>query len=226
MSNGIEDAIAEAEAAAAAAPEVQAPAPSTALAAPSANVPVDMGVSSFLKSGGLQPDIWLDVKDTGLKLIKTEKAVIDDFVADLDFSQVKLFVGLRVKLPGNKFEYIKSYDGRTEAKTGKPWATAVQEANARAAEPAEQYRGADIMMVLSEPVKQGAQTVEAGKKIGYTTAVTGFGAFQSFLAEMIQSGDVVVGANESLSGSVRVRASHIEKSNASYTWGVVGFAKA
>ena len=179
-----------------------------------------------MKSGGLQPDLWLDVKDTGLKLIKTEKAVVDDFVADLDFSQVKLFVGLRLKLPGNKFEYIKSYDGRTEAKTGKPWAIALQEANARAAEPADQYRGADILMVLPEPVKQGAQTIEAGKKIGYTTPVTGFATFQSFLAEMIQSGDAVVDANENLTGSVRVRASHIEKSNASYTWGVVGFAKA
>lgn len=227
----IQDQIAQAEAAAANAPENAVATTETtgqSLTTPAASAPVDMSMGAILTAGGLQPDIWLDVKDTGLKLDKNEKMPLQEFKADLDFSKVKMFVGLRVKTGPKSFEYIKSYDGKTEAKSGKPWPVAVQESNARAVEPAEQYRGADILMVLAEDTKQGNVTIPAGKKIGYTTAVTGFGNFQTFLADMITAGDVEVIQDNPFraSGQMTVIASHVEKKNASFTWGVVGFAKA
>lgn len=225
--SSIDDAIAAAEAAAAntqTGTEV-ATTQGGALANPAAGGAVDMGLGSFLKSGGINPDKWIQVKDTGLKLDKNEKATIDQFEGDIDFSQVKLFVGLRIALPGNKYEYIKSYDGRTEAKTGQNWNAAVAEANARAVAPNSTYRGADILIVPSKDIKQGGTTIPAGTKLGYTTSITGFAPFQTLLAQLVNDGDVQVGANDTLSGTVTVKVTHETKKNADYEWGVLNFAK-
>src|SRR5687768_6124398 len=111
MTNQIDAAVAAAEAAAQNMGDAQVPAVQqggNALAA--GGGPVDMSLGSFLKAGGLSPDKWIQVKDTGLKLDKNEKNTIDSFEGNIDFSQVKLFQGLRISLPGNKYEYIKTYD--------------------------------------------------------------------------------------------------------------------
>ena len=226
MTDQIDAAVAEAEAAAANMQEQRALTPAQqagALANPAG--PVDMSLSGFLKAGGIQPDVWLTLEKTGIKLDKNEKAVFDDFEGTIDFSKVKLFQGLRTKLPGNKFEYIKTYDGRTEARSGENWNTACANALAKAIEPAQPYRGADILIVSTKEIKQGSKTYEAGKKIGYTTAVTGFAPFQSLLESLVNSGEVVVGNNDSLSGEVKVKLQHVVKSNTDYQWGILDFEK-
>ena len=220
----IEDAIKEAEAAAQnQTPAVVQQSSAPALAQP-AGAPINMGATAFLKSGGMQPDYWVDIKDTGFKIVKTEKAVFDSIDVEIDFSAVKPFQGLRVKMPDGKPKYIKTYDGVTESRSGKPWATAVAELQGLAVEPADQYRGFDIPMILSEDVKQGATTIEAGKKVGYTTPVTGFAVAQAFLEKLVNDGDVTI-VDDNFSGVVKTRVSHLEKSNASYTWAVLDFEK-
>lgn len=231
MSNQIDDAIAQAEAAAA---NTQTQSASTEVAttdqgggqalANTGGGAVDMSLTSFLTAGGISPDKWIQVKDTGMKLDKNEKATLEEFTGDIDFANVKMFVGLRIKLPGNKYEYIKSYDGKTESKTGQNWNAAVAEANARAAEPAQTYRGADILIVNNEDVVQGKTTIPAGTKLGYTTSITGFGAFQSFLAELVGAGKIEVQPGDRLSGVVRTKVSHEEKTNTDYSWGILSFA--
>lgn len=224
----IDEAIAAAEAAAANTPT------NTAMTtqeqggalAPAGGGAVDMSLGSFLKSGGINPDKWIQVKDTGMKLEKNEKATIEEFVGDIDFANVKLFQGLRVALPGNKYEYIKTYDGKTESRSGQSWAAAVQEANARAQSPATPYRGADILIVPSEDVKQGGTTIPAGTKLGYTTSITGFGAFQTFLQGLVEDGKVTVGAMDTLSGVVSTKVVHETKKNADYEWGILNFEAA
>lgn len=188
---------------------------------------VDMSLTSFLQSGGISPDKWVAVKDTGFKLDKNEKAVLQEVVVDIDFADVKLFQGLRISLPGNRYEYIKTYDGRTESRTGQAWTAAMAEANGRSISPQNPYRGADILMVNPDEVKQGSTKIEAGTKLGYTTSITGFGGFQSFLAGLIQAGKVQVAQDGvTLSGSVRTKVTHETKSNADYEWGVLNFEEA
>jgi hypothetical protein len=229
MTSQIDDAVAAAEAAAANMTDTQvavAPAQGTALAPAAAGGAVDMSLGSFLTAGGINPDKWLQVKDTGLKLDKNDKATFDEFTGEVDFARVKMFVGLRISLPGNKYEYIKSYDGRTEAKTGQNWNVAVAEANARAAAPSTTYRGADILLTLDKDVKQGNATIPAGMKVGYTTSITGFAPFQSLLQTLVESGDITVGAGDRLSGVVTLKLTHEAKKNADYEWGIVNFEKA
>lgn len=226
MSNQIDDAIAEAEAAAAQASEPTALVNTNNNASTAVGAPVDMSLGSFLKAGGISPDKWLQVDKFGMKIDKNEKVLIDEFEADIDFSNIKMFVGMRIKLPGNKYEYIKSYDGRTESRTGQNWNAATTEANARASEPAQTYRGADILLVPAKDVVQGKTTIPAGTKLGYTTSITGFGAFQSFLAELVGKGAITVGAGDTLSGVVTTKVTHETKKNADYEWGILNFATA
>lgn len=188
---------------------------------------VDMSLTSFLQSGGISPDKWIAVKDTGFKLDKNEKAVLDEVVVDIDFADVKLFQGLRISLPGSKYEYIKTYDGRTESRTGQAWSAAMAEANGRSLSPQNPYRGADILMVNPDVVKQGATKIEAGTKLGYTTSITGFGSFQAFLAELIKANKVTVAQDGvTLGGKVRTKVTHETKSNSDYEWGVLNFEEA
>ncbi|MAD95786.1 MAG: hypothetical protein CMB99_00520 [Flavobacteriaceae bacterium] len=227
MSTQIEDAIAAAEAKANETTGTDVATTSEGGALAPANAGVDMSLTSFLQSGGLSPDKWIAVKDTGFKLDKNDKAVLQEVEVDIDFSNVKLFQGLRISLPGNKYEYIKTYDGRTESRTGQAWTVAMAEANGRSTQPQNPYRGADILMTNVEDVTQGKTTIEAGTKLGYTTSITGFGGFQSFLASLINAGKVQVGPDGvTLSGVVRTKVTHEAKSNADYEWGVLNFEEA
>jgi len=229
MSNQIDDAIAAAEAKAAetTGTDVATTQSGGELAQAPQGGALDMSLTGFLKSGGLSPDKWVQVKDTGFRLDKNEKALIEEVEVDIDFINVKLFQGLRIALLGNKYEYIKTYDGRTEAKTGQAWGAAVAEANGRSISPQNPYRGADILMVNTSEVTQGKSKIEAGTKLGYTTSITGFAPFQSFLAGLIEAGKVTVGADgQSLSGTVRTKVTHEAKSNADYEWGILNFEEA
>lgn len=227
MSNQIDDAVAAAEAAAAnmtdQTPVVQSQGTSLA---PVSNEPVDMSLAAFLTSGGITPDKWLQVKDTAMKIDKNEKKTIDEFSGELNFANVKMFTGLRISLPGNKYEYIKSYDGRTEARSGQNWNAAIAEANARSQKPSSTYRGADILVTLTEPVVQGDTTIAVGTKVGYTTSITGFAPFQSYLAELIEAGDVTIKPDgKSMTGIVGTVLTHETKKNTDYEWGVVNFSR-
>lgn len=224
----IDDAVAAAEAAANEMSNTQVPATQDNSGGQLANTggAVDMSLDSFLKAGGLSPDKWIQVKDTGMKLEKGEKATIDKFEGEIDFANVKLFQGVRVALPGNKYEYIKTYDGKTEARSGQNWNAAVADANNRAINPATPYRGADILITLQADVKQGATVIPAGTKLGYTTSITGFGAFQGFLQTLVADGKVQAAAGGVLSGKVPTKVIHETKSNADYEWGILTFEAA
>tara|TARA_Y100001001_G_scaffold163782_1_gene193820 strand:+ start:15490 stop:16173 length:684 start_codon:yes stop_codon:yes gene_type:complete len=227
MKTQIDDAIAAAEAKAAETPGTDVATQNAGGDLAPAGGALDMSLTGFLKAGGISPDKWLQVKDSGFRIDKGEKAMIEEVEVEINFADVKLFQGLRIQAPGGKPEYIKTYDGRTEARTGQTWGIAVAEANGRSATPQNPYRGADILMSLTSDTVQGKTTVPAGTTLGYTTSITGFGAFQSFLATLIEAGDVSVGQDgQSLSGKVKVKVLHEAKSSADYEWGILNFEKA
>lgn len=145
------------------------------------------GLDDFLTGGGIRPDKWLQIKDTGIRVDKDDKAFVTEFVGDLDLSSVQLFWGARAEFAGNNVVYTKSYDGKTTVK-GEPFQAVLREFKENSLKNADPYRGADILVTLTEDVIQGKTTVPAGTKVGYSTSITGFAPFQSFLAEMKKSG--------------------------------------
>lgn len=228
MTNAIDKAVEEAAAAAAAAantPAVQENTLNNSAVAPVATASSQaLSVSSLMASNRFEPNVWLSLKDTGMKLDKGEKAVIDSFECEIDFSQVKFFEGMQITNAAGSAEYFKTYDMQTEASSGKPWSTAIAEATARSVKEARTYKGADILLSTTDEIKQGSKSFEVGTKVGHSTPNTGFSTFMNFLKECVEKGLVQVGEGDKLSGVVKVKAFHIEKTNANKnTWGILGY---
>jgi hypothetical protein len=139
--------------------------------------PMSFGTSldDFL-SGGMQVDAWVQVKDGGIRLNRDEKAYIEEFEAELDLNTVQLFHGVRAEFAGNKVEYAKSF------------ASVCAHYKANSVKPANPYRGADMVLVLTKDVVQGKTTIPAGTRIGYTTPITGFAPFQTLLKGLAAEG--------------------------------------
>jgi hypothetical protein len=151
--------------------------------------PMSFGTSldDFL-SGGMQVDAWVQVKDGGIRLNRDEKAYIEEFEAELDLNTVQLFHGVRAEFAGNKVEYAKSFDGGKTTTRGESFASVCAHYKANSVKPANPYRGADMVLVLTKDVVQGKTTIPAGTRIGYTTPITGFAPFQTLLKGLAAEG--------------------------------------
>lgn len=180
-------------------------------------------LDDFLTGGGIRPDKWIQVKDVGVRLDKEEKAFVTEFVGDLDLSTVQLFWGSRAEFAGGTVAYTKSYDGKTTVK-GEPFHAVLAEFKANSLKNADPYRGADILVTLTEDVVQGKTTVAAGTKVGYSTSITGFAPFQSFLGEMKKAGYLRRAGDGDV---VKVKVTHELRSNKNnQDYGVLLFALA
>jgi hypothetical protein len=185
------------------------------------------GLDDFLTGGGIRPDKWLQVKDAGIRIDRDDKGYITEFTGDLDLGEVLLFWGARAEFAGNNVQYTKSYDGVTTTK-GENFNQVLADFKANSMKNADPYRGADIQVELTEDVVQGKATIPAGTKVGYSTSITGFAPFQSFLASMVKQGKARSGPGGTIVGEVvRVKVTHEVRTNkANQDYGILQFALA
>jgi hypothetical protein len=179
-----------------------------ATSAPDATV-FSTGLDDFLSGGGIRPDKWLQVKDAGIRIDRDDKAFVTEFTADFDLSEFKLFWGSRAEFAGNNVQYAKSYDGKLTDK-GENFNQVLAEFKAGSVKDASPYRGADIIATLDEDVTQGKTVVPAGTRIGYSTSITGFAPFQTFLANMKKQGKLRAEGDGDI---VKVKITHQLKTN-------------
>jgi hypothetical protein len=179
-----------------------------ATSAPDATV-FSTGLDDFLSGGGIRPDKWLQIKDTGIRIDRDEKAFVTEFTGDLDLSDVKLFWGSRAEFAGNNVQYAKSYDGKLTDK-GENFNQVLAEFKANSLKDASPYRGADILVTLDQDVTQGKTEIAAGTKVGYSTSITGFAPFQTFLANMKKQGKLRAEGDGDI---VRVKVTHDMRTN-------------
>lgn len=144
------------------------------------------GLDDFL-SGGMQVDLWLQLKDAGIRLNREEKAFIDKFDAQLDVSSVQFFHGIRAELGGSA-QYAKTYDGGRTTSKGENWASVYSYMKENGVKFSDTYRGADMVFVLTADVTQGKAVIPAGTRIGYTTPITGFSPFQNVVKQLVADG--------------------------------------
>lgn len=87
----------------------------------------------------------------------------------------------------NKTTYFRSANGQTELRSGKPWAQV--KADAAKADPkcTGDYDAADVPFTLLEDLKDasGKVILEAGKRVGYTTSITGMKPFRDFTKKVL-----------------------------------------
>jgi len=189
----------------------------------SSNTALGMGLDDFL-SGGMQVDLWLQIKDAGLRLDRNDKAFIDEFNASLDISSVQFFHGVRAELSGAA-TYIKSYDGGKTTNKGENFRSADAYLKQNGQKYTGLYRGADMVLVLTEDVTQGKATIPAGTRVGYTTPITGFAPFQNLLKKLAAEGLATdAGGGRLAGGTVDVKATHsTEKNKNNIDYGVLSF---
>jgi hypothetical protein len=198
---------------------------STAVATTAPQQTYSVGLDEFTTGGGIRPDKWIQVKDAGIRIDREDKAYISEFEGELDLSTVALFMGSRAEFAGNNVVYAKSYDGVTTTK-GENFNAVVAEFKANSLKDASPYRGADVLIELTDDVTQGKAVIPAGTKIGYSTSITGFGPFQNFLQTMVKAGKARSGPNGSIIGdTIRVKVTHELRTNkAKQDYGVLQFS--
>lgn len=84
---------------------------------------------------------------------------------------------------GEAVQYFRTYDGVTETKTGRPWATVVQEMTAKYGNvrPHDSY---DCIFELTEDVGG----LKAGATIGYSTTITGNRKVAALINKLVEMG--------------------------------------
>jgi hypothetical protein len=185
------------------------PANNNALAAPS--------MTSMVNSGGMTVDEYLTVKAEGFR-IGDMKGLIEEFVAELDMTEVVAVYSARGESGGNT-TFIKSYDGVTTSQ-GQNFQVAMQHLQATNQKFTGPYKSAEIPVELVQDVKdpKGGTNYESGTIVGITPSVTGFAHFQKFLKKL-QKQDPAL-----LEATLKVRVSHEKRTNKNNNeWGVVNF---
>lgn len=126
-------------------------------------------------------DHFLKVDKYGLH-VGDDKAQFDTMNVTIKLSEVLLGDGVRYTA-GGKTTYFKTLDG-VRATNGKPWGEVLQTAQSIDPGCRGEYPLAEIPMTLTETLKlKAGDPVEAGKRVGYTTSITGYKGFLAWAKE-------------------------------------------
>jgi hypothetical protein len=217
--DAVADALARAQAvsAEAATTSLPAAAASSVPAAPSTPPARPKSLQDALDQSGTEVDGWLGMKDGNFTVNKS-KSSAERIKVTIKPSEVKFGYGVRFAGPQGQV-YLKSYNGVTEARTGKNWSECVAQAQQNDPKCNGQYDLADIPMTLREEVSGGGKnpvTIPEGKRVGYTTAITGYGPFMAWLNQVMKD---VGDAN----AVIPVELFKYEKTGGGYDYAVIGF---
>lgn len=145
-------------------------------------------LDGFIDSGSaLKVDHWLQTSAFGFSIKNVDGLVNLDAPLGMKLPEdLQPFYGLRINI-GGKPTYYKSVDRVSCVKTGKPWGTLMGEA---AQQGQREYKGFDCRFRVLAPIKdaKGKVAVEAGKTLGYSTAVTNFADLQEFARKVREQG--------------------------------------
>jgi hypothetical protein len=190
--------------------------------APAANSNVTLAkptMDSFIDGGGMDVDEYFRVKPTGFKIGDTMQGLIEEAIVEIDLSEVTPIYSFRVEV-GGTIQFIKSYDG-VSTSDAKNFQAEVDRLTRIGAKPSGVYQSAEIPVTLLEdiedPKKGSSVKIEAGTRVGYTPAVTGFKPFQAFMKKLRAQNPAL------LNSTVKVKLVHEQKTKGSYEWGVLNF---
>ncbi len=177
--------------------------------------PKEMSMESFM-SMGMSVDLWLKPSYAGLTVGDNAHPVPHmDVVIDMtEKSGFQLIMAIRFGNDANvKYDY--THDCITN-KDGRPWAEAL--AQAYQIDPrVSPFRAVQLPMVVAEECKnyQNQVVALAGQTVGYTTAVTGWSAWQNFYVQVQRSG--------LLGQKVKARLTNEAKMKDANKWGLIKF---
>jgi hypothetical protein len=160
-----------------------------------------------------RPDLYVKVDFYGLHI--EDAGIIPELKGTIDLKEAKFPLVCRYTVAGQA-QYLRTYDGVREVKSGKPWAVAVEEVK-RSDPKADVYDAAEFVMTLTEqPTKTGNFKDPApvvGQRVGHTSSRTGFDPVMKFLKEAMG----IHGAT----ATVPAKITATSKEKGSNKWGVL-----
>ncbi len=183
--------------------------------AASLTAPIEMSMETFM-SMGMSVDLWLKPSYAGLTVGDNASPVpyMDVIIDMTEKTGFQLIMAIRYGSDSNvKYDYTHDY---LTNKDGRPWAEAL--AMAYQIDPrVSPFRAVQLPMVVADECKnyQNQIVATAGQTVGYTTAVTGWSAWQNFYQQCQRAG--------LLGNKVKARLTNEAKMKDANKWGLIKF---
>lgn len=171
-------------------------------------------MDSVVASSGIIPRnvSYLKINEFGMRVGK-HKDFLTTIEAKISMVEEEGFQVKHTIRYGNPAQYLSTYDGVVCDKGGS-WNDALRKA--QNADPKfKTYPTADIIFIISKPLKLKDETIPAGTQIGYVPSPSGFSDWSDFYQEVKKA--------EKLGQEVSVKLTAREINHNGNTWGVVGF---
>lgn len=158
------------------------PMPNQGVVVPAAPLPQGRvrTLDDALESAGVAVEEFVKVSETGFTLNDKPFQELD---AELSLSDIQIIYSVRFNPPSGGTRFARSYNGVTEARSGRPWAQVCAEAQAADPKCQGSYDAAEVPLTLIADVKAGEKTFKAGSRIGFTTPITGYKPLMTWLRE-------------------------------------------
>lgn len=173
-----------------------------------------------LDSGSLAVDGFVQSKFEGLAFKMQDEnltkgsTIVEEALVTLTASEnITVFEGAKY---GKPTVYIKTFDGRKEARSGQDWSVAMEKAKLADAN-VYSYKGADIEMKAYEDIKdlKGKVVVPAGTSLGHSSTPTGLKSLKA-LRKAIEAAGLV-------DELVVVKLTNTPQSKNGNDWGILTF---
>lgn len=194
------------------APQASHPMVATVPSAPPAVFSAPRTLTDALNSAGTAADVWLSVNEYGL-YAGDKKVIFPHIMVQIDLTKVRFGQGVRWTL-GNQTHYAKSWDLVRESQTNEPWAEVVAKARGLDGKCRGAYDLADIPMLVTEDVTGNAlpgadpksdRVIHEGVTLGYTTSITGYAPFMSFVRAAVAAHGQQAIVNAKVTGESKVK---------------------
>lgn len=143
-----------------------------------------ISLGEALSDSGLAVKEFLKIDKAGFLIGKDTKNFFDELHVQFYLRDIVAFRGVRF---GNPAKYLRSYDRLTEARSRKPWAQCIAEAQAADPRCKGDYASADIPFVMVEDVagtkgeNAGKTLIAKGERLGLTLSITNWKPFSEFI---------------------------------------------
>ena len=140
-----------------------------------------MATLDTLTQAGMNVDEWFKVNGYGI-MIGSNTKLFPSVKVKLRLQDIKAFYGVRY---GDPAVYKKSFD-RVNCVQGGSWPDAISLAQRADPKCNGEYTGGDVIFTIAEDVKddKGAIVIEAGKRVGWSTAPTAAKLLAGFIREI------------------------------------------
>lgn len=161
-----------------------------------------------------RPESFIKVDYYGIHI--EDDAIISELFGELKLEDSKFPDVCRYTRAGTH-DYLRTYDGVREVRSGKSWGQALDDAK-RIDPKADIYPAVEFLLTLTKkPVKTGPSekpAPEIGQKVGHTTSRTGFDPIMKFIRDAAK-----VYAPTTV---IPVRVFHTPRLKGQNKWGVLG----